>query len=432
MQTTAADERIFRWKEHRQKLLPKPVVEVLHRKEVDVSPVIQQMSKKIQPSAVKRVSANSTRIMPVMRDTLVFPADMQTAAGRQSAAVLYAAADRGIWAADCRPASERRKGMEQLTDYSINFPHLHIYLHHVGKNIMIGNFSVAYYGIVIAIGMLAGLGIACWMAKRTGQKTDTYFDLALVAIICSVIGARVYYVIFRWDLYKDDLLSVFNLRQGGLAIYGGVIAAIITVFVFSRVRKLSMGLLCDTAGLGLVLGQVIGRWGNFFNREAFGGYTDGLFAMQLPLSAVRSSDVTDSLLQAAITSISHDLRTPLTAICGYLELLEKEPLSAVSRQYVAIIRERTKVMTQLTEELFRYSVVLSVPLAQSLQEVSVNRILEGSIAAMYAVLKRHRITPDITMTDRTWAFIARTLVEQMHGQMNAAYKAGRLVIRMQI
>lgn len=190
--------------------------------------------------------------------------------------------------------------MEQLTDYSINFPHLHIYLHHVGKNIMIGNFSVAYYGIVIAIGMLAGLGIACWMAKRTGQKTDTYFDLALVAIICSVIGARVYYVIFRWDLYKDDLLSVFNLRQGGLAIYGGVIAAIITVFVFSRVRKLSMGLLCDTAGLGLVLGQVIGRWGNFFNREAFGGYTDELFAMQLPLSAVRSSDVTDSLLQHVV------------------------------------------------------------------------------------------------------------------------------------
>lgn len=129
-------------------------------------------------------------------------------------------------------------------------------------------------------------------------------------------------------------------------------------------------------------------------------------------------------LQAAITSISHDLRTPLTAICGYLELLEKEPLSAASRQYVAIIRERTDVMTQLTEELFWYSVVLSVPLAQPLQEVSVNRILEGSIAAMYAVLKRHRITPDITMTDRTWAFIARTLVEQMHGQMDVAYEAG--------
>ena len=167
---------------------------------------------------------------------------------------------------------------------------------------MIGNFSIAYYGIVIACGMLAGLGIACWMAKRTGQNSDTYFDLAIIAIICSLIGARLYYVVFRWDYYKDDPISILNIRQGGLAIYGGVIAAIITTFVFSRVKKLSMGLLCDTAGLGLVLGQVIGRWGNFFNREAFGGYTDGPFAMQLPLSAVRSSDVTTDLMNHVVES----------------------------------------------------------------------------------------------------------------------------------
>lgn len=185
-------------------------------------------------------------------------------------------------------------------DYNINFPHLHIYLEHVGKNIMIGNFSIAYYGIIIALGMLAGIGIACVVAKKTGQNPDTYFDLAIVAIICSVIGARIYYVIFRWDLYKDDLLSVFNIRQGGLAIYGGVIAAIITTFIFAKVKKIKFGLLCDTAGLGLVLGQIIGRWGNFFNREAFGGYSDGLFAMQLPLSAVRSSDCTPELLQNVV------------------------------------------------------------------------------------------------------------------------------------
>ena len=157
------------------------------------------------------------------------------------------------------------KGMEQLTDYSINFPHLHIYLHHVGKKYHDRKF---FGGILWNCDCNRNVS-RTWNRLLDGktdiyQKTDTYFDLALVAIICSVIGARVYYVIFRWDLYKDDLLSVFNLRQGGLAIYGGVIAAIITVFVFSRVRKLSMGLLCDTAGLGLVLGQVIGRWGNFF------------------------------------------------------------------------------------------------------------------------------------------------------------------------
>lgn len=181
-------------------------------------------------------------------------------------------------------------------DYNINFPNLNLYFEHVGKNIMIGDFSIAYYGIAIAVGMIAGIMIASWMARRTGQNPDTYFDLAMIAIVCSLIGARLYYVAFRWDYYRNNPLKILNVREGGLAIYGGVIAAIITVFVFSRVRKLSFGKLCDTAGLGLVLGQVIGRWGNFFNREVFGGYSDGPLAMQLPLSAVRSSDLTDELL----------------------------------------------------------------------------------------------------------------------------------------
>lgn len=180
-------------------------------------------------------------------------------------------------------------------DYNINFPNLHIYLERVGKNIMIGDFAIAYYGIIIALGMLLGIKMACVMAKKTGQNPEVYTDLALSAIICSVIGARVYYVIFRWDEYKDNLINIFNIRQGGLAIYGAVIAAIITVFIYSKIKKISFGVLCDTAGLGLILGQAIGRWGNFFNREVFGGYTDNLFAMQLPVSAVRSSDITEEL-----------------------------------------------------------------------------------------------------------------------------------------
>ena len=180
--------------------------------------------------------------------------------------------------------------------YSINFPNLNIYLDHVGKNITVFGFTIHYYGIVLAIAMLAGTALACYWAKRTGQDPDQYVDLAIIGIITSVIGARIYYVVFQWDLYKDDLLSIFNIRQGGLAIYGGVIAAVITAWLFAKKRKLSFGEIADTASMGLVLGQAIGRWGNFFNREAFGDYTDNLLAMQLPYSAVRSAEVTQTQL----------------------------------------------------------------------------------------------------------------------------------------
>lgn len=182
-------------------------------------------------------------------------------------------------------------------NWNINFPHLHIYLEHVGKSFEVFGFSIAFYGVIIAAGMLAGILMATYEAKRTGQNPDDYFDLAIIAIIFSVMGARIYYVIFSWDLYRDDLWNIFNLRQGGLAIYGGVIAAVITTVIFARVKKLSFPKLADTAGLGLILGQIIGRWGNFFNREAFGGYTDGLLAMQLPVNAVRTGDITAELAE---------------------------------------------------------------------------------------------------------------------------------------
>lgn len=178
---------------------------------------------------------------------------------------------------------------------SINFPHLGIYLEHVGKSISVFGFDIAYYGIIIGCSILLGLYLAQREAKRTGQNPDTYTDMVIYAIIISVICARAYYVIFSWDHYKDNLLSIFNLRQGGLAIYGGIIGAVATVYVYSRVKKLSFPLLLDTACIGLVAGQILGRWGNFFNREAFGGYTDSLFAMQLPVSAVRVNEITEEM-----------------------------------------------------------------------------------------------------------------------------------------
>ena len=180
---------------------------------------------------------------------------------------------------------------------NIAFPNMGIYLDNVGKTISVFGFEIAYYGITIAIGVMAGIFLAGFLAKKTGQDSETYYDLAMYAVILSVIGARIYYVVFSWEHYKNDLLSILNLREGGLAIYGGVIAAIITTYVFGRVKKISFGLLADTAGPGLILGQIIGRWGNFFNREAFGEYTDSLLAMRLPVDAIRSSDITEKMME---------------------------------------------------------------------------------------------------------------------------------------
>ena len=177
--------------------------------------------------------------------------------------------------------------------YNISFPNLGIYLEHVGKNVSVFGFEIAYYGIIIGCAILIGFMIATSEAKRTRQNPDDYLDMGIIGVIAGIVGARAFYVIFSWDMYKNDLLDIFNLREGGLAIYGGVIGAVIAVFVLARVKRLSPFQILDTVALAILNGQMLGRWGNFFNREAFGEYTDSLFAMRLPLDAVRSGDVTD-------------------------------------------------------------------------------------------------------------------------------------------
>ncbi len=188
-----------------------------------------------------------------------------------------------------------------MSEASILFPHLGIALEHVGKELSIFGFRVAYYGIVIALAMLCGISLLLRIARKTGQDDEPYFDLSLLTLVCSLIGARIYYVIFSWDSYRDHLLEIFNIRGGGLAIYGGVLAGILTVWIWCRVKKRSFGQTADTVVCGLALGQAIGRWGNFFNREVFGGYTDGLLAMALPRAAVRQGDVTREMLDHLLT-----------------------------------------------------------------------------------------------------------------------------------
>ena len=140
-------------------------------------------------------------------------------------------------------------------------------MEHVGQKISIFGFDIAYYGMIIGIGILAGVLMAVKEAKRTKQNPETYYDLALYAVIFSIIGARLYYVAFSWDLYKDDLLSILNLREGGLAIYGGVIAAMITVFVFSRRSKDFFWIACGYGRTWADIGTDYRQMGEFFSTE---------------------------------------------------------------------------------------------------------------------------------------------------------------------
>lgn len=182
----------------------------------------------------------------------------------------------------------------------LSFVHLGISIQHMVKSFSIGGISFAYYGLIIGIGMAAGLLVAQADAKRRGQDPDLYLDFALYAIIFAILGARIYYVVFQWGYYREHLSEIINLRKGGLAIYGGIIASVITLIVFTRKRRVSFFSMADSACLGLVTGQIIGRWGNFVNCEAFGGYTDSLFAMRIKQSIVNAGMISQELLDHQI------------------------------------------------------------------------------------------------------------------------------------
>lgn len=187
----------------------------------------------------------------------------------------------------------------------IAFPNLGIYLENVPKSFSVFGFEIALYGLIIGIGLMAGILIAEHDAKVMGLDPDTIWDFVIYAVIFSVIGARLYYVAFEWDAYKNNLMEIFNLRNGGLAIYGGVIGAFATLFVYSKLKQKNPFQIGDSGVIGLILGQAIGRWGNFTNREVFGEYTESLFAMRLPLSAVRQRDISQSIAEHITEGINY-------------------------------------------------------------------------------------------------------------------------------
>ncbi len=196
--------------------------------------------------------------------------------------------------------------MQDMMDIKdIAFPNLGIYLRNVPKSFSIFGFQIALYGVIIGIGVLCGVLLAAYVAKKEKMDADMIWDFAIYAIIFSIVGARIYYVVFQWDMYKDNLIEILNLRKGGLAIYGGVIAAFITLWVYCKIKKQSFLQVADVCVPGLVLGQAIGRWGNFTNREVFGEYTNSLLAMRIPVDAVRSSDISESIARNIVDGTNY-------------------------------------------------------------------------------------------------------------------------------
>jgi len=168
--------------------------------------------------------------------------------------------------------------------YNVSFPNLNLYFNINPIAFSFGNINIYWYGILIATAVILGLGLAKLRDKKFGISFDDVEEFVLWTIPVSIIGARLYYVAFSWDLYKDDLLSIFKIWNGGLAIYGGIIGAVLTAIVFCKIKRINLLDLLDYSVPFLALGQAIGRWGNFFNREAYGTKTDSFFRMEVLLN----------------------------------------------------------------------------------------------------------------------------------------------------
>ena len=162
----------------------------------------------------------------------------------------------------------------------ISFPSFGITLN-PGRELSIGPLEIRYYGIVIACGLLLAVLYALRRSKEFGLKEDDILDGVLCITPFAIVCARIYCCVFSWDHFADDPISVLYIWQGGIAIYGGVLGAAIGTIVFTKIRHIRLPAVLDIVSLGFLIGQSIGRWGNFFNREAFGGVTDSFFRMGL-------------------------------------------------------------------------------------------------------------------------------------------------------
>ena len=189
----------------------------------------------------------------------------------------------------------------------IHFPGLGIHFNNVPSGFTIFGIEVKLYAVVIVIGFVLALLISSREARLSRQDDETYLDFFLWMVIPSMIGARAYYVIFNWGEYYEKgkgfwetVGDIVNIREGGLAIYGGLIVGVFVAFVFNKKRKLSLPLMGDTVCMGVLIGQILGRWGNFFNREVFGAFTKSFIRMAIPVDYFANEETLNDYLESGI------------------------------------------------------------------------------------------------------------------------------------
>ena len=140
---------------------------------------------------------------------------------------------------------------------------------------------IYWYGLLIGLGLILAVSYGIRQTKKNGLSQDDFLNMLLIAVPVAIVCARLYYVVFSWNAYKDDLMSIFDVRGGGLAVYGGIIGACAVILIYCKVKKINAGIVFDMLAVGLLIGQAVGRWGNFVNGEAFGSYTTLPWAMTI-------------------------------------------------------------------------------------------------------------------------------------------------------
>jgi phosphatidylglycerol:prolipoprotein diacylglycerol transferase len=182
---------------------------------------------------------------------------------------------------------------------TIHFPNLNLSFSIDPVAFTIFGVPIYWYGMIITTGILLGLLTAVQIGKKEGLTSDDVFDFLLIDLVFAIIGARLYFVFGSLEYYLANPIEIFNLRKGGIGIYGAIIASVIVAIVYTKKKKINFWKFADVATFGLLVGQIIGRYGNFVNKEAFGDYTNSFFAMQLLKSEV-NAPLTTKILENTV------------------------------------------------------------------------------------------------------------------------------------